>query len=89
VPAAGPWEVDAYDVADVRRHLHDPPPPVWDLYDLDGDGRIDARDVAIVRANYGRTLGSLTEVPPAAAPATSVVSAGRTISARRRAYLFA
>jgi hypothetical protein len=53
------------------------------------NGRVDARDLAIVRANLGRALGALTQVPAAAAPASSILSGDRAASARRRAYVFA
>jgi hypothetical protein len=84
------YKVDAADVASVRGMLHKPQlygPTPW--IDFDKDGRVDARDVAIVRANFGRTLAPFTAPPAPGAPASAVLSADRATLTRRRAYVFA
>jgi hypothetical protein len=85
------WQVDARDVAAVRGALDKPGGVRSTNVDLDKNGRLDARDLAIVRANFGRSLGSLTATPPTASPAASVLYGAtpireRTASPRRRAY---
>jgi hypothetical protein len=82
---AGPvWRVDDADFNAVRSHLGGNSVARWPNYDFNQDGVINVRDLAVARANAGRTLEGLAA--PAGASVWSGVFAGASRATRRRAY---
>jgi hypothetical protein len=85
----GPWRVDANDFAAVRGHMGRPMTAAARAYDLNQDGVVNVRDLAVVLANYGRTLSPFDAAP--ASPATTALRRGRLLdevlpATRRRPY---
>ena len=80
-PRAGstpPFVINALDVLDTRSRLtRRAGLPVTEVADHNKDGRVNAWDYAIVRANYGRTLNTLAVPVPAAFSDVSIQSAAR------------
>jgi hypothetical protein len=71
--------VDAADVLAVRAAMSPRPVPVTSPADINRDGRVDARDLALVRARLVRTVAAATAAPLLPVPA------GRTGPTRRAA----
>jgi probable HAF family extracellular repeat protein len=56
----GPFAVDARDLVATRLHMRAAPVAITEMADFNRDRRVDARDLAIVRANNGTTLATPT-----------------------------
>jgi hypothetical protein len=87
--SGSPWRVSATDLAELRHVLARPlAAGVSSAYDLNRDGRIDARDVAALRSNLFHTLRPITI--PAVTAASAVVTrsepATRQVLARRTLF---
>jgi probable HAF family extracellular repeat protein len=80
--AAPAFVVDGRDVLTTRAHVSSAPAPITEVADFDRDGRVSARDLAVVRWHYGASLSAAPQQPPAAA-ALSDVLAGRLRPTRR------
>jgi probable HAF family extracellular repeat protein len=80
--AAPAFVVDGRDVLTTRAHVSSAPAPITEVADFDRDGRVSARDLAIVRWGYGASLSAAPQQPPPAA-ASSTILTGRLRPARR------
>jgi subtilisin-like proprotein convertase family protein len=85
-PTAGRFAVNVIDVARLREAMRRPTATISSAADFNRDRTIDARDLHILRANYGSTLA-----PPAASPALTASTPAapvmpRTALIRRAAY---
>lgn len=73
--ASGSYSVSDADMTAARNDLHNfmNPAPVTNMHDYNRDGRVDAIDQLIARANAGQSLIQLNlpAPPPAAAPSSS------------------
>jgi hypothetical protein len=76
-----PPTVNAADVARTRAHVGATDPDSLARYDFDGNGAIDARDLATVRRNLFHSLPAFSAVTVAQAPTST-----RTTLSRRRAW---
>jgi hypothetical protein len=76
-----PLQVNAWDLADVRRNFKadTAPDPIANPYDHNRDGAIDALDLALTRRNLRR---SLAPVNPPAPPAVTVARTAAGVPAR-------
>ena len=81
--AAAPLRVTAADLVAVRRSLFSPS-AAGGRYDIDRNGRVDARDLALVRASIGKALAAPTPAPAAQAvpPSWPRALPGRTATRR-------
>ena len=79
----GPFAVDARDLVATRLHVRAAPVAITATTDFNRDRRVDARDLAIVRANYGATLATpIAETMAVAGSEASVAPVFRFVKRR-------
>jgi probable HAF family extracellular repeat protein len=79
--AAPAFVVDGQDVLTTRARISSATATITEVADFDRDGRVSARDLAIVRWDYGASLSAAPQQPPAAA--LSTILTGRLRPTRR------
>ena len=79
-PAASSFRVDARDVVSMRS-AYTRQASVTNPHDINRDGRVDVRDEAIVRDNYGRSLLAISTPIPASFGDSPIVLAGSRLRA--------
>jgi ELWxxDGT repeat protein len=72
--AGSPLRVGALDLASIRRNLSAAAQGVTSLYDINRDGKLNALDLAAVRAGYNRSLAPLAAPGPSAALSTATAT---------------
>jgi probable HAF family extracellular repeat protein len=81
---ASPFAVDGHDVLATRARIPAAPAPITEVADFDRDGRLNARDLALVLRNYGASLPATPQQPGPAAVLSADLT-GRLRPTRRSA----